>query len=400
MKPLSLAIFLAFLVLNNLFALAISAPMIDSSLPKINEVRVLADVSAIGFEWDKIDVNKNIKGIAVYEVKGDKAIKKAEIKNPNSTHFVLTSLKPDTEIKLQFHIIGANNTLSEPSPIIFAKTSFVDPVEDGFAISDYPKMIKLIWAPHPNPSIVRYIIQRSNDRGVFLNIATIKSRLQVEFFDKDLDDGAEYSYRIIAQDLNGVNSIPSKVFKATTRNKPQVITNLVASNNLYKEIALKWKESERINVTYEIFASSAQNARFSKIGETKKTSFKEKNLGEGIIRFYEVRAIDDSGIVGDFNETIKGTTLPPLPIPHIISHSVLGKNYAINWENIKSSRIKSYALYKVAGKEKSIRFEPSVKNSFIDRDVKSGVKYVYWVVSIDSSGNESSPSEKIEVVMP
>lgn len=396
---------------------------IDENLPTIKQVRFIADVSSIAFEWELLE-NANIKGFVLYQNNQNGNTKKiATIKNPYSTHFVLDSLLPQTQYSFQIATLGHNNAVSNKSQPLLIKTSFIDPIETVIASQNNPKQVKLIWSPHPNPSIVRYIIQREEtkkDKNKFFNIATVKNRLLVEYFDENLEDEKQYNYRIIAQDINGIKSLPSQIVSGKTRPKPPTIQTLQASNDKAKEITLSWEAIAGAK-TYEIYASNEEYGTYKAIAKTKKTTYTEnvekfqknqrfqqdKKLnqsnesnqqGEGLKRFYKVIAIDKDGVASNPQEVATlGMTLPPLPSPSIIKATIEDGKAIIVWEVINLERVKAYSVYRYENGKKStqLRFGNTTQTTFIDKEMQKGKKYSYQVVSVDEEDNESLPSKEV-----
>ncbi|WP_082942606.1 MULTISPECIES: fibronectin type III domain-containing protein [unclassified Helicobacter] len=374
---------------------------IDPNLPAIGQVRYIADVSSIAFEWDKIENPNAIKGFVIYQANSSGNNKKiATIKSPYATHFVVDSLLPQTTYTFQIATLGSDNAISQSPAKITIKTSFIDPIEKAFASSDYAKAIKLIWSPHPNPSITRYIIQRKNDAGKFLNIATVKNRLLVEYFDDDLDDAREYTYRIIAQDFNGIKSLPSEEIQGSTREKPKPITNLKASQDLAKDIQLSWPAVPGAT-KYEIYISESVQGAYKPLVQVNKNYYMHKVGKDNAVYFYKVRAIDESGVAGDLpNGATQGATLPPPPTPQITKGVIQNNQAIIEWGVINNARVKGYAVYRYEGRSSNpLRFTNTIKTRFVDKEMQQGKRYIYKVVSVDANGNESLPSQEVELLI-
>lgn len=374
---------------------------IDPNLPAIGQVRYIADVSSIAFEWDKIENPNAIKGFVIYQANSSGNNKKiATIKSPYATHFVVDSLLPQTTYTFQIATLGNDNAISQSPAKITIKTSFIDPIEKAFASSDYAKAIKLIWSPHPNPSITRYIIQRKNDAGKFLNIATVKNRLLVEYFDDDLDDAREYTYRIIAQDFNGIKSLPSEEIQGSTREKPKPITNLKASQDLAKDIQLSWLAVPGA-AKYEIYISESLQGAYKPLVQVNKNYYMYKVGKDSAVYFYKVRAIDESGVAGDLpNGATQGATLPPPPTPQITKGVIQNNQAIIEWGVINNARVKGYAVYRYEGRSSNpLRFTNTIKTRFVDKEMQQGKRYIYKVVSVDANGNESLPSQEVELLI-
>ncbi len=369
----------------------------NKSLPVVNEIRALPDVTSIALEWTPISNPSQIQGFILRELKSDGKVKNiATIKNPHATHYVIKSLTPETNYTFQILTIGKDNSVSAFFRSISVKTSFIDPVETVIASVGRPKMIKLIWNPHPNPSVIQYTIQRKNKDGKFSNIATIKDRLLVEYFDENLLDATSYSYRIIAHDINGAKSRISQIAVGRTRERPKPLQNIRASTNLPKRIQLQWNKVEGIQ-KYYIYASSEKDGRFSFLGTSNQNFYVDKVQQDSFVRFYRIAAVDDAEIIGEMPQQIVGRTLPPLPVPKIVLRGIQGNFGLIQWEAINNQRVKAYAVYRSEGKGKTLRFMDMTQTKFIDKEMQRGKKYTYWVVAIDNEKNESAPSQRIEL---
>lgn len=377
-----------------------SQEKLDPNLPMIPQIRTIADVSSIALEWDRVPNPNVIKGFVIFQNNANNSKKIATIKNPYVTHYVVDSLLPETSYSFQIATLGVDNAISQKTKPLTVKTSFIDPVERVFASKDYAKKIKLIWSPHPNPSITRYIIQRKNPAGVFLNIATVKNRLLVEYFDENLADAQDYTYRIIAKDLNGVNSRPSAEIQGSTRQKPKTITSIQASQNLAKNIQLSWEAVPDIN-RYEIYTADALDSAYKPLVQVNKTYYTHKIGKDSVELFYKVRAIDDNDVASDLpNGAAKGATLPPPPTPVITKGQMQDSHAFIEWEIINHARVKAYAVYRYEGRLGNLlRFSNTIQNSFTDKEMQKGKRYIYKVVSVDGDGNESLPSKEVELLL-
>ncbi|PAF42773.1 hypothetical protein BJI48_05785 [Helicobacter sp. 11S02596-1] len=391
-------------VQNNMLSLFGRDDKIDITLPVVKDVKTINDVKSVGFEWEKIDDTASINGFVLYRVEKDGSAKRvATIKNPLATHYYDNGLLPQTSYSYQVSTLGKNGLVSPRSPIVHIKTSFIDPIESVFASDEYAKEVKIIWSPHPNPSISRYIIQRQDSKGVFLNIGVVKNRLYVEYFDKNLEDGKDYKYRVIAESFEGAKSLPSAIAVGRTKAQPPAITGLKASNDLAKKIQLQWDKSPQNDVVkYRIYRSDSLKSHFNLIGETKNPAYTDKIESDGVARFYKVVPVDSAGIEGDLPlGAVKGASLPPPPTPVIIKGVIENAQAIIEWQPINDDRVKSYAVYRYEGSFSSrpLRFGDITKTQFVDKEMTNGKKYRYRVVSVDANGLESAPSKEVELLI-
>ncbi|MCE3037803.1 hypothetical protein [Helicobacter anatolicus] len=375
----------------------------DNTLPVPEEIRTINDVTSIGLEWKMPENLEEIGGYVIYEntiKKNENSAKSkiiAIIKNPFATHYYIQKLKPQTDYSYQIASLGKNNTISIKSPPINIKTSYIDPVENIFASKDLPKQIKIFWSPHNNPSIKRYIIERKTQEGKFLKVGIVPHRLYVEFFDKDLEDGKVYSYRVISESYENAKSLPSAVVTGSTRKKPLGVQNLQASTNLVKSILITWNLPENLNVSiknFKIFTSHTLNGKFSFLAQTQDNFYKVLNLKDGEIRYYKVISVDADGIESEMNiGAIQGNALPPPPTPKILSATIINNQAVLKWEIEDDTRnIINFKVCRSENNKNQICFDNIMQQEFIDKEMQPNIKYQYDVRSVDEYNLESLPT--------
>lgn len=381
----------------------------DSSLPRLDSINTLVDVSSVGFEWKLIN-NDSIQGYVVYrsESVGGKGLQQiAIIKNRFATHFYDTNLLPQTKYMYAFAVLGPNGAVSPKSEPIHIQTSFIDPVESVFAINNQPRTIKLIWSPHPNPSVDSYLVQRLDKAGKFKTITTIPHRLSVEYFDEDLQDGETYTYRIIARNHEGIESKPTEGISVSTIPQPAPIENIQASTNLPRSIEVTWDsapDSAGVSKKYYKILVSSNNKDFKSIATTNQTHYTHKLQAkdDGVSYYYQVVLLGDNGLEGRSSSTpAKGSSLPPPATPTQFEGKMIDGRATLSWQIPSDERIQSFIVYRKEGTlwAQSSKFIDIHDNSFSDKEMQKGKKYSYSVVSVDKNGLESKPSQEIELML-
>lgn len=380
-------------------------PQEDASLPSLDSVNTLVDVSSVGFEW-KLITDSRIKGFVIYRAQNnkDEALQKiATIKDPFSTHYFDTKLKPQTKYTYAFATLGANNTISPKSNPIPIQTSYIDPVESIFAINNRPKTIKLIWSPHPNPSIKSYLIERLNNAGEFQTIKTIPHRLSVEYFDTDLKDGVTYTYRIVAKSYEGVRAKPSQSISITTIQQPNPITNIQATTDLPKAVKIKWDEApdaEGVKIKRYKILYSKNGKDFKSLATTTQTSYTHKLKDDGESYIYQVVLLGENELEGKMSSyPPRGSSLNPPKAPTMFEGKMQNQQAHLQWKASTDERVKYYAIYR---KEKqlwkqALRFTDITDTYFIDKEMQPNKKYLYSVVGVDEHEIESAHSQEIEL---
>jgi fibronectin type 3 domain-containing protein len=192
---------------------ALTAYKIDDSLKSINSVKALPARSSVGFEWEKIK-DKRVQGVNIYRGKateGRQSLKHiGTVGNPYGTHFVDRRVKPNTSYIYTFTTLSLGRE-SRHGSILKVKTA---PALKGLnffqAYRVAPSVIKLLWSPHSNESISRYVIERSVNGGPWRFIANVKGRLMVEYIDTFIKRGNSYRYRIFAKSFDKVLTKPTQ----------------------------------------------------------------------------------------------------------------------------------------------------------------------------------------------
>ncbi len=190
----------------------------DASLSGIGEVRTLATMNSVGFEWRNIE-NKKVHGVNIYRgnASGDtQSFKRiGTIGNRYATHFVDTHVRANTSYSYTFTTFSLGKE-SRRSDILYVKTkpafsavSFVQ------AYKVEASVVKLLWKPHCNLSVNAYVVQRSVDGGEWKFVSQVQGRLMAEYIDTFVRRGKTYRYRIIAKSYDKIEAKPSHSTQVT-----------------------------------------------------------------------------------------------------------------------------------------------------------------------------------------
>lgn len=364
----------------------------------LNRIQVLPDVSSIAFEWKRIN-DSRITGFVVYRKSGNGDFERiAILDNPLSTHFYDKDLKPESIYSYQFAVLGQDDTISPRSKTIRVKTSFIDPLENLYASSDEPRLVKLLWNPHPNPSIEKYIIERKI-HNEWTKVGEAKNRLAVEYFDRQLLDGTTYEYRVAGVDFQGNQSRYSSVVKATTKFPPSVLKNIQASTDLPKLIVLRWDALPIKDLAgYIVYGSQNESKGYKKLAQTTKPYFEFKTEENAMQWFFKVVAIDQDGIQGKLDQDpVRGISLIPPKAPIIKGADLQDNEVIIGWEP-PSHRVNEIIVYRkegVFGKPLEFKLQPKA-TQFIDKEMQDGISYSYWVEFVDVNQIHSAPSQEFK----
>jgi fibronectin type 3 domain-containing protein len=366
----------------------------SANVPKVGYVHSLSGRNSIALEWGIVN-RENIAGYYIQKSSDKKHYKTVEkTTNRYQTHWSDTNVKPN---HTYFYKISTYNQKGVPSFAKFIQVKTLGPIKPIPFIANAnlkaKGMIKIVFRPNQNERISKYKIQRFDDTsGKWETIDTIKPRLSAEYIDKGLVDGKIYQYRIISVSYDGLESLPSKIIRAKTLQRPAIIIQTIATNDLPKQIHLSWAKAKTA-VKYNIYESDFSIGDF-KLKSTTKDNFYDDIINKnGVTKYYKITSVDKYGIESIMPKNpIMGSTLstPSKPIVSVIR----GNNSIKFILSSPDKRAVKYLIQKDDGNQ--IVNIHNVPNGWIDTNVKSKKNYTYKIYAIDKNGLVSKPN-KVEV---
>lgn len=389
-------------------------PKVDETLEVVdsNSIRSISDINAIAFEWKKVD-DSRVVGYNFYRANLEKDGTKLKlidtIKNRYATHYVDTSVQPNT--KYVYKISSSTKSDVESKTTNDYVISTLD-IPDGIsfiqAISNLPRQIKIVWRPHSNQRVAYYEIQRTSPQtSKWEKLEKVEGRLQAEFIDEDLKDNVVYNYRVIAYTFDDIATKPSEIVRAQTKALPDGINTLKASNDLPRKIKLTWQPSESSDVTrYNIYKSSNATGSFDLIKVVGASTLEYDDFinEDGKIFFYKVSSFDKDNLESNLNvNAVMGVTLSKVNKPIMTLAQIQGAKAILNWKP-SDKRSVSYNVYKTIKNsmfdKKTIKITGINALRFEDKDIVRGVEYNYSVQAVDKFGIVSEKTSPTQLVLP
>jgi len=377
-------------------------------LPAPKNIKTLSGMDSVAFEWSLV-TDPNVDGFNIYRSSPDSGngeyLRVGKVKDRFSTHYVDEQLTPNTQYFYQIASYDKEGNESPSTETVKAKTDPFDPIPFAEAISNYPRKVKVIWRPYPNPKIEGYIIER-NDLGSsdWNSVGKVKGRLSVEYIDDKLADNRLYKYRVIAYTFTGLKSPPSRVVEATTKPLPEVVQNIVATKELPKQIKITWAPVSNKDLDYyNVYRAKSSDGSYKTVAKTKTTEFTDTTSKDGEEFFYKVTAVDTDGLESLVQPyPTHGMSLPKPASPIVTSATIEGKKAVLRWVR-GDDRATSYIVYRSSGgwfSKEQIAFDSINGTSFTDDSIAPGIEYNYSVSSVDRFGIVSEQTKNVVLLLP
>ena len=385
-----------------------AVPQIDPTLPKVSVNGHIESMTSIAFEWKPLS-DPRVKGYYIYrsnpQENDSKLNRHASVQSRFVSHYTDSDLDPNTTYVYRISSYNqkaqesdASKTYRVTTKPVLSSVSFFD------SIGNLPRMAKLIWRPHDNAGVKGYVLERQIvEKAQWEQIATIESRLQAEYIDKDLDDNRVYKYRLRAVTYTGIESTPSDIAKVVTKPLPTLISGLEASSSKPKKINVSWNPSEQDDIAYyNVYRSTSGEGSYDYFMKLHETSFTDEVDEDGINYYYTVTAVDKDELEGPKQTTpAHGSTLSKPMTPTFMEAIVKDGSAQLSWKN-NDTRSQSYTVIKTTQESwissTSVEITGIQDTSYTVQDLLPDTQYRFQVMAVDSNEITSLPTEAVDVL--
>lgn len=383
-------------------------PVVDPTLPKVSINGHIESMTGIAFEWKPL-TDTRVKGYYVYRnnpgSEDEKLNRIDTVEGRYVSHYTDNDLKPNTTYVYRFSSFNekmqesdASKTFRVTTKPVIASVSFFD------SIGNLPRMAKLIWRPHDNPSVKEYILERQVlEKAEWEQIATIENRLQAEYIDGDLDDNRVYKYRLRAVTYDGIESTPSDIAKVNTKPLPKMVQELFATTKEPRKILLGWTANTEKDLDfYNIYRSTSGDGGYDYYVKLNETNFVDEINEDGQNYYYKVTAVDTDGLESPMqNNPVHGSTLAKPRTPSFIDAIVKNNTAVLRWKN-NDPRTQNYTIIKTT-QEGWLNTTTQEITGISDtrytvKDLLPDTKYKFQVMSVDFNNINSEPTEAVDVL--
>lgn len=385
---------------------------VDDTLPVITLTNngVISDMTSVAFEWNSIK-DPRVKEIYVYRTSPQSQDNKEmqyydTINSRFKTHYVDDKVKPDTVYTYSFKVL-AEDTEGRLSQVYKVNTKPVlQSVSWIHSITGLPRSAKILWRPHSNQRVQKYIIERKTlEETEWEELDTINDRLNAEYLDTGLKDNYVYMYRIKAKTYDGIVSTPSQIVKVITKPLPQSVTDIRVSKSLPKQIKIDWEPTTQKDFyRYFVYRSDSLDGSYELIAKLHNNTFVDKIDEDGARYFYRVSVVDKDGLESENEKrSVMGMTLPKPAAPSVFKAELVGSSIVLNWSKV-DPRSKSYIIVKETKTgwldTKRDEFRNITTTKFTDDTIEADTTYTYKVYSLDENKILSEASQEVVVVTP
>jgi uncharacterized protein len=385
---------------------------IDDTLPVITLTNngVISDMTSIAFEWNAI-ADPRVKKVYIYRTSPTSEDQKEmqyydTIKGRFKTHYVDDNVKPDTVYGYSFRVAtdDSQGRLSEAYKV--NTKPVLQSVAWIHSITGLPRSAKILWRPHSNQRVQKYIIERKTlEDTEWEKLDTINDRLNAEYLDTGLKDNYVYMYRIRVKTYDGIVSTPSQMVKVITKPLPKSVKEIRVTHNLPKAIQIDWEATTQEDFyRYFVYRSDSLDGTYELIAKLHNNTFTDKIDEDGARYFYRVSVVDKDGLESENEKhSVMGMTLPKPAAPAVFKAELVGSSIVLNWSN-SDPRVRSYILVKETKTgwldTKRDEFRDIIQTSFKDTAIEADTTYTYTVYSLDANKILSKASESVVVVTP
>jgi fibronectin type 3 domain-containing protein len=254
------------------------------------------------------------------------------------------------------------------------------------------------WKPVEDLRVTGYYVYRDTPGGEdpqLHRIATVDSRYATHFVDSDLKPSGHYQYRFATFTASGSESVGSETMVIETLPMIAPISFFQSVGNMPRSAKLLWRPhpNGKIN-SYVIERQEANDQKWNKIATITgrlNAEYIDRDLKDGQVYHYRVKAVTFDNLVTDPSETAKVVTKPlPPEIKAITATTNLPRAITLSWEASPISDLAHYNIYRSTSPSGSFSYHVKLETTnFTDTINEDGKFYFYKVTAVDKDGLES-----------
>lgn len=231
-----------------------------------------------------------------------------------------------------------------------------------------------------------YIVYRKggslNDSTKWKKVATVKNPATLSYTDKTATS-ADWKYTYTVRAYYGSYK---SAYDATGVDYEYVTApTLKSASSVYGGVKITWLDTNTADKTYRIYRKAPGDKKWTKIGNSKTTSFTDKKATNGVTYTYTVRTISSTN-ASSYNT--KGVSTMYITTPELTKIAI-DKNGKVNVKWSAISGAKGYIVYKSTNGAKWVQIAKITNPKTVSYNdttaKKSGEKYTYTVRAFSGS---------------
>jgi fibronectin type 3 domain-containing protein len=254
------------------------------------------------------------------------------------------------------------------------------------------------WQSINDLRVKGFYIYRSNPKEKnekLKRIADIKSPYATHYVDTDLEPNTSYAYRFSSYNKDGVESIGSKTYRASTLPRIASVSFFRSIGNMPRSAKLIWRPHTDTQIKSYIIERKLKNEnRWEKIATIDgrlNAEYIDLNLDDNEVYQYRLFAITYNGIKSIPSEIVTVVTKPlPATIQNIKATQTLPKKILLSWDPSQRENLAFYNIYRSSDRDSGYEYYVKLtETSFNDKIEDDGKVYYYKITAVDSDGLES-----------
>lgn len=313
-----------------------------------------------------------------------------------------TSIQYVLSISLALNLLTGCNKLPQPEKVVTIDPTLSVPSMNG-SLSDITATA-FEWKAMEDPRVSGYHVYRSSqstEDQKLQRIATIDSRFATHFVDEHLVPNTQYQYRFSSKGKNDTESNASETMSVTTLPMIAPVSFFQSVGNMPRSAKVLWRPHPNTKInSYIIDRLNVNDQKWSEVATITgrlNAEFIDRDLKDGQVYYYRVRATTYDKLITEPSETSKVVTKPlPPEIKNTTATSNLPKAIALSWEPSPITDLDHYNIYRSSTSDGKYAYHVKLNDTrFTDTIKEDGALYFYKITAVDKDDLESPQSAPI-----
>jgi len=254
------------------------------------------------------------------------------------------------------------------------------------------------WKAITDPNVGGYNVYRSNpieNNQTLTRVATINGRFSTHYVDEKLTPNTLYQYRFTSISKEFSESNGSETIEASTLPMIAPVSFFQSVGNMPRSAKLLWRPHPNTRISgYIIDRLNVNDQKWSELKSIEgrlNAEYIDRDLKDGQVYYYRVRAITFDKLITQPSETAKVSTKPlPKEVQGITATTHLPKAIVLKWEPAVVEEFNHYNIYRSASSNGNYEYRVKLTDTtFTDTTKEDGEPFYYKITAVDKDGLES-----------